>query len=256
MNKLQDILKVASNEKLCGTFYKMCLEKKGDCKGARPGQFVNIKINDGLEPFFRRPFGIAGCGKYLEIIYDVVGKGTADLSKKKRGEMLDVLGPLGNTFTAPRKTVKQIVLIAGGIGIAPLIFLADQLKSFKGRKVLLFGSRNKSQICSTKAFQDNGFKIFISTDDGSRGVKGRVSKLYNRIDDIQATYIYACGPKPMLLSVQDYAREKMIHGEASCEEVMACGVGTCLGCVTCTCDGYKTVCNDGPVFNLEELLFV
>ena len=255
MNKIQNTLKILSNKKVCGTFYRMVLGGGSLAKQVNPGQFVNIRIAKSLKPFLRRPFSIAGAKKNIEILYDVVGEGTALLSKRTSGEMLDVLGPLGNSFSLPPNNTKQIVMIAGGIGIAPFLCLADRLKKHPCEKIVLFGGRTKHHICGINDLKKAGCKVLISTDDGSRGVKGRVSKLFSEIPKNEdTTFIYTCGPEPMMKSVQNFAEKHRIKGEASCEEVMACGVGTCLGCACETKGGYKTACNDGPVFRLDEVI--
>ena len=257
MPGIQNKYKIISNEKITPVFYKLCFEAPGFVKKVCPGQFVNIKIDDGLEPFLRRPLCIYRAKKYVELFYEVVGKGTSVLSKKKKGEMLDVLGPLGNKFSKPSKNIKQVVMVAGGIGVAPFLVLSDELKKNKNIKmILLYGGRTKDFVFNMSEFKKNGCKVFVSTDDGSVGEKGRVSKLFPEINiDPKETFIYTCGPKPMMKAVQAFAAKHGIRGEVSSETVMACGVGACLGCVVKTINGYKTVCHDGPVFGLDEIIF-
>ncbi|MBF0522193.1 MAG: dihydroorotate dehydrogenase electron transfer subunit [Candidatus Omnitrophica bacterium] len=250
---MRDTFKIVSNEKLCPKFYKLCLEAKSIAQKAKPGQFVHIRVNAELEPFFRRPFSIHRANKYLEICYEVIGPGTKILAAKKPGENLDILGPLGNGFMLPPQGIKKVAIVAGGMGVAPFLALTDQLKK-KYEIILLYGGRTKDHIFSLKAYKDNGCKIYISTDDGSVGTKGRVSELFSKIIPDASTYIYTCGPKPMIKAVQDFANKHQLKGQASLEEVMACGVGVCLGCATATIHGYKTVCHDGPVFELGEVV--
>ncbi len=221
-----------------------------------PGQFVHIRVAQGLEPFFRRPFSVYRSNEYVEIFYDVVGKGTNILASKKQGDELDVMGPLGTPFTKPPKGMKNIVMIAGGVGAAPFQCLTDKWKDKGYKFILLYGGRTREHTFSMKGFKDNGCSIFIATDDGSVGEKGRVSVLFDRIKTGPAdTFIYTCGPRPMIASVQKWASSKGFKGQASLEEVMACGLGACLGCATKTINGYKTVCHDGPVFDLHDVLF-
>ncbi|MCK5083606.1 MAG: dihydroorotate dehydrogenase electron transfer subunit [Candidatus Omnitrophica bacterium] len=256
MERLQDDYKVISNEKLCARFYRLRIDAKSVARAARPGQFIHIRINDGLEPFFRRPFSIYRAKGSVEILYEVVGSGTEALTSRKKGDRLDVLGPLGTPFSAPPKGIKQIVMVAGGVGLAPFLFLSDTLKNKGYELILLYGGRTKGHTFCMKAFRQNGCKVYKTTDDGSVGVKGRVSKLFSKIDpDPAATYIYTCGPRPMMASVQDFARRHELRAQGSCEEVMACALGACLGCSTKTTKGYKTVCGDGPAFDLHELIF-
>ncbi|HPN87798.1 MAG TPA: dihydroorotate dehydrogenase electron transfer subunit [Candidatus Omnitrophota bacterium] len=255
MAKIQGVYKIIANQKLSSKFFKLSIEAKSFRGKIQPGQFVHVKINDRLDPFFRRPFCIHRVKRNLEILYEVVGRGTEELSQKKKSEHLNILGPLGNGFTLPSRNIQQVVMIAGGIGVAPFLALTDILRKRKIRLVLLYGGRTKEYVFNMKAFKDNGCQIFISTDDGSYGVKGRVSGLFKKIRLDKSTYFYACGPKPMIKTVQEFSKENNIEGQASLEEIMACGVGTCLGCSIKTRQGYKTVCHDGPVFDLKDIVF-
>jgi dihydroorotate dehydrogenase electron transfer subunit len=222
----------------------------------RPGQFIHIKVSDGFEPLFRRPFSVYRAkGGKVEVFYEPVGKGTQLLALKKKGERLDIMGPLGKPFTLPDKNVKQVVMVAGGIGVAPFMVLSDVLKQSKAEKVLLYGGRTRAHTFSMAEFKSNGVKVAIATDDGSVGEKGRVSVLFGKINIAPTTLIYTCGPKPMMAAVREFAVKNGIKGEASMEEIMACGLGACLGCSIPTESGYRTVCHDGPVFALEELVF-
>lgn len=256
MAKIQNIFKVISNEKLCPKFYRMQIDAKPILKKIKPGQFIHIRVHDGLEPFFRRPFSVYRAEKYVEIFYEAVGPGTKILSLKKKGDPIDVLGPVGTPFSLPPKNIKHVVMIGGGIGIAPFLILTDVLKKRKLDLVLLYGGRTKEHVYPMKEFKQNGCKVFVSTDDGSVGVKGRVSQLFSKINaDAKTTMIYTCGPHAMMAAVQAFAKERNLKGEAACEEVMACALGACLGCSIKTTSGYKTVCYDGPVFDLQEVIF-
>ncbi|MCK5580098.1 MAG: dihydroorotate dehydrogenase electron transfer subunit [Candidatus Omnitrophica bacterium] len=254
MQKVQKIYKVINNKKLCQQFFHLCLKPVSAIPEIKPGQFIHIKVSQGLEPVFRRPFSVARAGKNVEVIYEVVGKGTEILSQKKPGEILDVLGPLGNSFCKPPKGVKQVVMIGGGVGVAPLLALSDVLKGRGYEMVLLYGGRIKGHTFNMRTFCKNGCKVYVATEDGSVGIKGRVDKLYTKIKaNAKETFIYTCGPRPMMASVAAFARKHGVQGQVSCEEVMACGVGTCLGCAIETRSGYKTVCDDGPVFDINEI---
>lgn len=250
----QQKYKVVANKKVSKRFFQLSLDAKSLLKKSLAGQFIHLKISDTLKPFLRRPFSIYRAQKTLNILYDVVGDGTAMLSMRKKGDVIDCLGPLGTAFSLPPKNIKQIVMIAGGVGIAPFLALTDTLKKKGYRLVLLYGGRGKDQCFSMKEFQKNGCCVHVATDDGSVGKKGRINVLFSKIDLREPTYLYTCGPKPMIACVQDFARQNHLKGQASLEEVMACGVGTCLGCSIKTKKGYKTVCNDGPVFDLDEVI--
>lgn len=257
MRKIQNIYKVVSNEKLCPRFYRLCLDAPDLAKSVKPGQFIHIRVTEGLEPFFRRPFSVYRAQKYVEIFYEAIGTGTRALASKKKGDNLDILGPLGNQFAMPSKAIKQVVMVAGGIGVAPFLALSDVLK--KNKKlglILLYGGRTQEHVWPMKEFKQNGCKVFVATDDGSVGVKGRVSALFSKINiDRKTTMVYTCGPHAMMHALQDFAKKNGLTGEAACEEVMACALGACLGCSIKTTKGYRTVCYDGPVFDLQEVIF-
>lgn len=256
MKKIQNIFKVVSNQKLSDKFYCLSIDAQSVLATILPGQFVHLRVADGLEPFFRRPFSVYHNKKYLKVFYEVVGPGTKILSQKVKGDDIDVLGPVGNSFILPAENIKQVVMVAGGIGIAPFLMLSDWLKKKKIELILLYGGRSKGHVYPMKEFKANGCKIYVTTDDGSVGIKGRVSKLFDKINpDPATTFLYTCGPKPMMASVQQFAKHNGIAGQAACEEVMACALGACLGCSIKTTNGYKTVCYDGPVFDLQEVLF-
>lgn len=256
MAQLQNIFKVASNEKLCPRFYRLCIDAKSIKGTVEPGQFVHIRTNDGYEPFFRRPFSVYRDKRYIEVFYEAVGPGTTIMSKMKKGDDIDMLGPVGTPFELPGKDIKQVVMIGGGIGIAPFLLLTDKLKRRKLDLVLLYGGRTRGHVYPMKEFKDNGCKVYVATDDGSVGKKGRVSELFSKIDtNPQSTMIYTCGPHAMMHAVQQFAKKHELKGQAACEEIMACALGACLGCSIKTTNGFKTVCYDGPVFDLQEIIF-
>src|SRR3989338_7568061 len=133
----------------------MRIDAKSIRRSIKPGQFIHIRTSDGLEPFFRRPFSVSRAQKDVEIFYEAVGPGTKQLAAKKKGDTLDVLGPLGNPFTPPGKNIKQVVMIAGGIGIAPFLILSDELKKRKLALILLYGGRSKGHVYPMKEFKQN-----------------------------------------------------------------------------------------------------
>ena len=227
---------------------------------------MQIKVSNGLSPLLRKPFGfhrIVGNHKkqIIEILYESIGKGTRALSARKPGEALDIIGPLGNGFNLERQGAS--ILVAGGIGAAPLLMLAEELvrnrKLKIGKNILvLLGARSKNDILGEKEFKKAGCKVKIVTDDGSKGHKGFVSALLQKIlttNDKRPTTIYACGPKAMLKEVAGIAGKNKIPCQLLLEEYMACGVGVCLGCAVMTKSGYKMVCKDGPVFEASEVIW-
>jgi len=257
---------IADNRRLDadGRYFRL---KVADFKPVRPvypGQFVHIKVADAYDPFFRRAFSIADydpATRRLEIIYKVVGKGTSTLAIRRKGDSLDVLGPLGNRFSAASKT-KTVALVAGGIGFPPLIYLAKALLSrgFSGDQLLFFyGGRTKTDLIELRRIRALGVHVFPCTDDGSYGFKGFVTEaVMQRLADAnpKGVYIYGCGPEPMLATLQESAMRRGYAGELSLEAPMPCGVGVCLGCIKPTLDNprkYVRVCYDGPVFKLGEV---
>jgi len=256
MAKIQNVFKVVSNKKLSPRFCLLCIDAKSIVKSIKPGQFIHIRTSNSFEPFFRRPFSVYRANKYVEIFYEAVGPGTTLMSAMKKGEDIDILGPIGNQFSLPPKGTKQVVMIAGGIGIAPFLILSDQLKNKGYEMILLYGGRTKGHVYPMKEFKQNGCQVFVATDDGSVGTKGRVSKLFSKINiNKKTTALYTCGPNPMMASVQKFVKQHKLWCEAACEEVMACALGACLGCSIHTTKGYKTVCYDGPIFKLDEIIF-
>ncbi len=250
---------------------------------ALPGQFVNIKVNSCQEPLLRRPFSIHRVsGSNIEILYEVLGCGTKILSQRRGGEYLDIIGPLGNGFDLrqARSEKREAILVAGGIGVAPLIFLAEKLAEIKNLRhktwrirqdfwrkkskikiIVLIGAKTKKQILCEQEFKKLGCEVKIATDDGSRGFKGKVTDLLNdflqanRQTGKQANYIYACGPRPMLKEIANISQKYNIPAQISLEEHMACGIGACLGCVVNTKNGYQRVCKEGPVFAADEIVW-
>lgn len=256
MPNMQGTYKVTALTRVNATYFRLAFRAPALARAVKPGQFIHIRVSEGFEPFFRRPFSVYRAHQgVVEIFFEPVGRGSRLLVSKKKGDGLDVLGPLGRPFTPPSKDVKQVVFIAGGIGVAPFMMFSDQLKAHKAGKVLLYGGRSKAHIFPMNDLKKNGVRTFIATDDGSVGVKGRVPALFGRIAIAPSTMIYTCGPRPMIAAVQAFVKANGLKGEASCEEVMACGLGACLGCSIPTTKGYRTVCHDGPVFDINELVF-
>jgi len=258
--------RIASNEKVREYFHRMSLVSPYLAKTAKPGQFVEVRCAKGVNPLLRRPLGIHRItSDGVDVLYEVVGKGTGLLSQKGQGEELGIIGPLGKGFIIdPAADIS--ILVAGGIGVAPMMALAEELKA-KGRQIVhvLIGARKASHVLCEREFRSLGCKVRISTDDGSKGYKGLVtdplrkllaeSKVDTFLPDFRRVTIYACGPTGMLRAVSGIAQELGIKCQVSLEERMACGVGICLGCpVKVRPTGeYKMVCKDGPVFDSTEI---
>jgi dihydroorotate dehydrogenase electron transfer subunit len=256
MKTAQIKAKIISNQKLHNNVWHLEFESGIIARQAAPGQFVNIRVGDGLAPLLRRPVSIHGArGLKVKLIYEVVGCGTQVLAGRKPGELLDIIGPLGKGFDYGQPVKSREagnILIAGGMGVAPLVFLAEKIKSTK--PLVLIGASTKKQILCVPEFIALGCTLKLATDDGSRGFKGRVTDLLKIVlKQTQARELFSCGPRPMLKAVAQIAGANNIASQLSLEEHMACGIGACLGCVVSTKSGYKRVCKDGPVFSGKEL---
>ncbi|MFH1612665.1 MAG: dihydroorotate dehydrogenase electron transfer subunit [bacterium] len=247
---LSHILQIKKiNENIFNLVIKTSIAQK-----ANPGQFIHIKISDNFIPFLRRPMSIHSVNKKnktIEILFRVIGQGTLLLSQKSINQTIDILGPIGNGFPITKK--KNIVLIAGGIGIAPLFYLANKLKKMKKEVLILFGAKNKNELLKIDELEKIGCKIKIATEDGSCGYKGKVTDLLFNLD-FSFQIIYACGPIKMYEKIKDFIKDKNIPCYVSLEQKMACGQGFCWGCVWKTLTGYKRVCKEGPVFDIKNVI--
>jgi dihydroorotate dehydrogenase electron transfer subunit len=261
----QEKAQVVSNTAVAQNYYRMSLLSPMVAAEARPGQFIEVQVSQSGEPLLRRPFGVHAVNQRkqtVDILYEVRGKGTQALSEKKPGDFCDILGPLGNGFSI--QNARCSILVAGGMGVAPLAYLAEKLardkfSEQKAKNLVLIGCKTKRHIMCKKELEKFGYAVKISTDDGSLGFKGYVTDLLEKVLRVTRyklpVTIYACGPKPMLKEVSRIAREKNISAQLSLEEHMACGIGACLGCVVKTTNGYKRVCKDGPVFEAGSLVW-
>jgi len=268
--------KIIQIKKLTPCHYRLRLEAPSIARAAQPGQFVHVRCAETNDPLLRRPLSFHRIGKnYFELLYHVVGKGTEVLAEKKKGDELSIIGPLGNGFNAKLATQNsQRILIAGGMGVAPLLGLAEKLKaqseaspqgeSSKLKTVVLIGAKSKKDLLCVTDFKKLGCDVQIATDDGSKGHKGLVTDLLKNLLRITNNAserslpvrgritLYACGPDPMLREVIKIAKRKKIKAQLSFENFMGCGIGACLGCAIMTKNGYKRVCKDGPVFEAKE----
>lgn len=256
----QVFAELVKKEKLLDGLYKFSVDTKEIVDLAKPGNFIEIRVNENLDPFLRRPISIYNLDKekgILEFIFQVKGKGTELLAKKKEGDRIDIIGPLGNG-TFKFQEYKNIAVIGGGIGIFPLYELAKQAKNYEKKVYTYLGFRNKDLVTLEKEFEDISTTLTITTDDGSYKNSGfAINYLENDLEKNNIDCIYACGPLPMLKAVKKLAEEKKITCQISLEEKMGCGMGVCLGCAvrtaTSTDDNpqYLHVCKAGPVFNCK-----
>ena len=253
MKKVCDLL-VTKNIQLNHDNFLIELQATEPLNNINPGQFVNILVNDAPTTFLRRPFSVHDVDYKLNsftILVKVVGEGTSRIVQTKPGDNLDVVFPLGNGFSKSNKGEK-ILLIGGGVGIAPMMQMARESKENGAEVHILLGARSKQDHILIDEFKQHG-KIYLTTNDGTLGTKGFVihHEIFNEKEGFDR--IYCCGPDPMMHAVAQKAKQLNIDCEVSLENMMACGFGVCLCCVTKTNEGNKCVCTDGPVFNINEL---
>ena len=250
---------VLSQEELTAGIYSMWLDAPEMAEVAVPGQFIAVYTNDPSK-LLPRPISICEIDKEngrLRVVYRVTGPktGTEEFSKLKAGDIIPVIGPLGNGFPYEKAEGKKVFLMGGGIGVPPILELAKQMDCEK--KQIVVGYRD-AQTFLKEEFEQNG-ELYISTEDGSVGTKGNVMDAI-RENALEADMIYACGPTPMLRAIKAYALEKGIPCWISMEERMACGIGACLACVCKSKEkdahsnvNNKRICKDGPVFLATEV---
>lgn len=252
MDKVKNTAKIVSVKEIDTAIFEIWLEDKLVAVNAIPGQFINLYCNESTR-ILPRPISICEIDKEngrLRIVFRVVGTGTDEFSKLKEGDTVEILGPLGNGFTMEKD---DAILIGGGIGIPPMLELAKQLDC---KKTIVLGYRDS--LFLKEEFEKYG-DVYVSTEDGSAGTKGNVIDAIKE-NNIKGKVIYACGPKPMLRGVKEYALANNCVAQISMEERMACGIGACLACVCGSSEkdshsnvNNKRVCKDGPVFYAQEV---
>lgn len=251
---------VAAHQEVADGLYEMEVLAPQIARDAKPGQFVHIRPGKTSDPLLRRPLSLydvdQGLGS-ITLLYKVVGRGTELLSRVKSRDYINLMGPLGRGFTLPG-SAQNVLLAGGGVGIAPLIYLARVLKREGHTVQAAYGvaSRRDAAIYQRK-FGELGIEAWPATIDGSLGYKGTVvGLLQENLNPRKIDMIYTCGPDVMMQAVTAYARHNNIPGEVSMEEAMACGVGACLGCA-CQLNPedaeYVKVCKDGPVFSMDKM---
>lgn len=223
----------------------------------RPGQFAEVRIDGSATTFLRRPISINYVDKAANevwLLVQLVGDGTRKLSTVKPGDIVNAVLPLGNGFTLPAKDEQASpLLVGGGVGTAPMLMLGSELFHMGYKPTFLLGARSSKDLLQLDMFEKLG-SVYTTTEDGSMGEKGYVTQ-HSILSAAHFDRIYTCGPKPMMMAVAKYAKANDIACEVSLENMMACGVGACLCCVENTDEGHLCVCKDGPVFNIEKLLW-
>lgn len=237
----------------CATL--LTLQYPGELPDMVAGQFAELQV-PSAKVLLRRPISIHSIDRernLVKFLIQIVGEGTRSLAELIQGDLLNVLLPLGNGFSYRSTHVARPLLIGGGVGVAPLLFLGQEFAEHGIRSTFLFGGRTEDLILCKEDFRKYG-DLFMTTEDGSAGEKGFVTNHSLLMDNEQFDRIYACGPTPMLKAVARWANEHEIACEVSLEHRMACGIGACLCCVEDTADeGNVCVCKEGPVFNIDRL---
>ncbi|MCH5328048.1 MAG: dihydroorotate dehydrogenase electron transfer subunit [Coprobacter sp.] len=221
-----------------------------------PGQFVEIRIDDSPSTFLRRPISVNNVDRELNelwLLVQLVGAGTRKLAAVKPEDTVNMVLPLGNTFSIPENRQARMLLIGGGVGTAPMLYLGKTLWEKGYTPVFLLGARSEKDLLQLDEFRRFG-EVYLTTEDGSVGEQGYVTQ-HSVLSRISFDYIYTCGPKPMMQAVAKYAGAHQIACEVSLENTMACGVGACLCCVENTVEGHVCVCKEGPIFNIDRLLW-
>jgi dihydroorotate dehydrogenase electron transfer subunit len=256
-----------------GEYCLLALHSPRLARAAKPGQFLMVRTSDEPYPLLRRPFSIHAKDRTrLEIFFSKVGKGTEILAERNPGETLDILGPLGKGFRIARKqqTGRTAFLVGGGRGIAPLYFLARELRSRGVRPRIFYGGRTESHLPLLSKLAAQGFDMFVSTDDGSLGFQGCICPMLERElarwlnaprrgRAVRRPEIFACGPDAMMKSVAGIADKYHIPAQFSLESIMGCGIGACWGCVKrirkAGRTGWVKICEEGPVFKNSEIVW-
>src|SRR4051794_2105195 len=255
----KEICTVVSQVEIADSIYELTLKGELVHQMNEPGQFVHVKVTNGMDPLLRRPISIARIdnkSSEFTMIYRTEGHGTTLLAEKKSGDRVDVLGPLGHGFpieeTAPGETA---LLVGGGIGVPPLFELSHQLSNKGVRVIHVLGFQTKNAVFYEHEFATLG-ETYVATVDGSYGTKGFVTDIITE-KGLSFDTLYSCGPTPMLKALEaNFTDEKVF---LSLEERMGCGIGACFACVCHTADdkdghSYKKVCSDGPVFRAGEVI--
>ncbi|MDD5757445.1 MAG: dihydroorotate dehydrogenase electron transfer subunit [Desulfobulbaceae bacterium] len=247
---------ISKIERLCTDIVRLTLYAPSIAAKAKPGQFINLKTGPGFDPLLRRPFSIHNIDGegHLQVIFKILGKGTSALADLRQSQTINIVGPLGNHFQAS----PSMCLIGGGLGIAPLLFLARSILGQQDVPTLkiILAARNKQELsCFTPEFEALDLPLYLATDDGSLGHHGLVTELMpTALSGDTDWQVCSCGPHPMMSAVATICRQHKWRCQVSLETMMACGISACLGCAVPASDHNNTgkqylhVCQDGPIF--------
>ena len=248
-------LKVKQVERIHQRYVLIKLTHEDTLPEMLPGQFVEVRVDGSPSTFLRRPISINFVDREnneLWLLVATVGEGTKQLAKLKFGDVLNCVLPLGNGFT-PAKQGEKVLLVGGGVGVAPLLYMGAEMKRQGIEPTFLLGARTANDLLMLPIFNMYG-RAYVTTEDGSMGEKGFVTN-HSILSEEHFDRISTCGPTPMMKAVARYARQNNVDCEVSLENLMACGLGACLCCVEKTTEGNLCVCKDGPVFNIKKLLW-
>ena len=249
-------LRIKSVEQLHQRYVLMKLSDEKTLPEMLPGQFVEIRVDGSPSTFLRRPISINFVDRdqnELWLLVAAVGDGTRRLAQLQPGDTLNCLLPLGNGFTMPVSKAEKILLVGGGVGVAPLLYMGAEMARQGIKPTFLLGARTSADLLMLDEYERYG-RVYVTTEDGSQGEKGFVTN-HSLLQKEQFSRIATCGPTPMMKAVAAYARKAEVECEVSLENLMACGLGACLCCVEKTTEGNLCVCKDGPVFNIRKLLW-
>ena len=254
MKKITDFRLIEKKEWAKSTY--LLLQSDEPLEDIKAGQFVQVKVDDAANTYLRRPISIHDVdyqNRTITLLVQRVGEGTNKISDTEINDTLNIIYPLGNGFTMPEDKNAKVVLVGGGIGIAPMYYLGKVLKEKGLEPVFVLGGRSKEDLIMLDKFSSVG-EVYITTNDGSLGEQGFVTQ-HSVWKEKKFDMIYTCGPKPMMMAVANMARENDVCCEVSLENLMACGLGACLCCVENTIEGNVCVCKEGPVMNINKLLW-
>ena len=249
-------LTVTDNIKLHANYVLLKLTSSSLLPEMLPGQFAELRVDGSLTTFLRRPISINFVDKQRNEVWfliQMVGDGTKRLAEINPGDVINTILPLGNGYTMPQKPSDKLLLVGGGVGTAPMLYLGEQLAKNGHKPTFLLGARSDKDLLQLDEFAKYG-EVYTTTEDGRHGEKGYVTQ-HSILNKVRFEQIYTCGPKPMMGAVAKYAKSNQIECEVSLENTMACGIGACLCCVENTTEGHLCVCKEGPVFNINKLLW-
>jgi dihydroorotate dehydrogenase electron transfer subunit len=253
MAKRIDDFEIIENKRLTDELFILELSGNEITKDFKPGQFVQVRVDGNAGTFLRRPVSVHDIdysGNSFKLMIQIAGPGTKALSCLGKGDTLNLIYPLGNSFSSPLPGSK-VLLAGGGVGIAPLLLMGRQLVSQGIKYDWLLGFRNIDRIPDLSEYRKTG-DVYLTTEDGSSGVKGYITD-HSLLKEEQYDKVYCCGPDPMMRAVAAYCRKNDIICEVSLENLMACGFGICLCCIAETVKGNLCTCTEGPVFNINDL---